>query len=141
MRVLIDTNVFVSYLLNPNQPGSIRAIVRAFLEDRFTLLVPEDLLEEFTLTVLNKPRLSKSILPKDLETFVRILKTYGEEVARIEDAIPTVTRDRKDDYLLAYAVVANADYLVTGDNDLLVLQGKILGLDIMTPAQFAELLS
>lgn len=141
MRVLIDTNVFVSYLLNPNQPGTIRAIVRAFLEDRFTLLVPEDLLEEFALTVLNKPRLFNRIRSNDVEAFVRILKTHGEEIAKIEDPIPAVTRDRKDDFLLACAVVADADYLVTGDNDLLVLQGKISGLDILTPAQFAEVLS
>ena len=44
------------------------------------------------------------------------------------------------DSLLAYALIASADYLVTGDKDLLALQGKVTGLTIVTPAQLAELL-
>ena len=51
--------------------------------------------------------------------------------------LPVVTRDAKDDYLLAYALVGQADYLVTGDEDLLVLQ-EIEGLKIVNPTQFRE---
>ena len=48
------------------------------------------------------------------------------------------TRDRKDDYLLACAVVGQAEYLVTGDNDLLVLDG-IEGIRIVTARKFCEI--
>lgn len=54
--------------------------------------------------------------------------------------IPRITRDLKDDYLLAYAVVGEADYLVTGDKDLLVLE-KIGEVAIVSPADFAKLLT
>ena len=54
--------------------------------------------------------------------------------------MPSVTRDRKDDYLLAYAVVGRADYLVTGDRDLLVL-GEVEGVRIVSPAGFVGALS
>ncbi len=52
-----------------------------------------------------------------------------------------VMRDLKDDYLLAYALVGEADYLVTGDKDLLELQGPITGLEILTSAQFIDVLA
>jgi len=42
---------------------------------------------------------------------------------------------------LAYALVGEADYLITGDKDLLELQGQVAGLDILTPAQFIDVLA
>lgn len=59
---------------------------------------------------------------------------------RIESPIPAVTRDPKDDYLLSYAPVGGADYIVTGDEDLLALHGQIQELEILTPRQFSEML-
>ena len=73
--------------------------------------------------------------------FARFLNTYAERVGKIEEPIPTITRDVKDDYLLAYALVGRADYLVTGDKDLLILRGLITGLEIVTPLQFSEILA
>jgi uncharacterized protein len=141
MRVLIDTNVLISYLLRPAETGAVRVIIRAFLEDRFTLLVPEVLLQELEVTVLGKRRLAERILPEELDTFVAVLEEFGERVDMIQEPIPAVTRDPKDDYLLAYALVGKADHLVTGDRDLLALRGQMPGVEILTPAQFAELLA
>lgn len=62
-------------------------------------------------------------------------------ISPIEESIPAVTRDPKDDYLLAYALVGKADYLVTGDKDLLVLQAEIPDFEIVSPRQFSEILS
>ena len=53
--------------------------------------------------------------------------------------VPAVTRDPSDDQVIAGAVVAQADYLVTGDRDMLVL-GKHEGIGIVTPRQFLDLL-
>ncbi|MBP9501470.1 MAG: hypothetical protein KBF17_04840 [Candidatus Promineofilum sp.] len=69
-----------------------------------------------------------------------LLLTVGELLPEIEDPIPAVTRDRKDDYLLAYAFVNAADCLVTGDEDLLILD-KLGNLVILPPPAFAELLN
>lgn len=140
MRVLIDTNVLVSYLLNPQNDGPVSTILRAVFQDRFILLVPDHLLDEFTTTVRNKTRLASRITLKDLERLTEALRILGEKVPKITEQIPPVSRDLKDDYLVAYALVGNADYLVTGDRDLLVLQGQITGLEIVTPAQFIALL-
>ncbi|MBX7252733.1 MAG: putative toxin-antitoxin system toxin component, PIN family [Candidatus Promineofilum sp.] len=141
MRALIDTNVLVSYLLNPYDEGAVRTIIDAFLDGRFLLLVPQRLIDEFRTTIINKPRLAKRITLADLEDLAEILIEYGELIEEIREQIPQVARDPKDDYLLAYATVGGADYLVTGDKDLLVLNDQIQGLAILTPAQFAALLA
>lgn len=53
--------------------------------------------------------------------------------------VPAVTRDPSDDQVIACAVAAQADYLVTGDDDMLVL-AEHKGIRILTPRQFLDLL-
>ncbi len=140
MRVLIDTNVFISYLLSSRGAGVIQGILAAWVEDKFVLLVPEELLDEILVTVAGKPRLSTRIPSEELKEFLTTIQTFGEQIPRIADPIPEATKDPKDDYLLAYALVGAADYLVTGDEDLLVLNEQIQELQILTPRQFSEIL-
>ena len=54
------------------------------------------------------------------------------------DAQNNLRQHPKDDYLPAYALVGQADYLVTGDKDLLVLQELISDFSIPTPWQFVD---
>lgn len=139
MRVLLDTNVLVSYLLTPAAGGSIETIMEALIQGAFTLIVPPDLLEELERVATRKPRLAKRIRLDQLARLRALLIAIGELVPAIEETIPAITRDRKDDYLLAYAFVSEADYLVTGDDDLLILD-KLGALVILSPPAFAELL-
>jgi putative PIN family toxin of toxin-antitoxin system len=138
-RVLVDTNVFVSYLINPGQSGAVQAIIQAFLEGQYTLLLPDTLFQELLKTVQRKSPLAKRVSLEEIEFFSSALETYGEPIAKIQDPIPALVRDPKDDYLVAYAVVGKADYLVTGDDDLLVFK-KIDRVKIITPAEFVSLL-
>lgn len=133
MRVLLDANIFISYLLNPEKPGAVRTIVQAAILGDFTLLLPEALVDEFVSKIPTRSYLTERITPEELAAFVEIVYQVGEVVTEIKDKIPAVTRDPKDDYLLAYAVVGEADYLVTGDNDLLVLD-NLGSLRIIKPA-------
>jgi putative PIN family toxin of toxin-antitoxin system len=141
MRALIDTNVLISYLLLSDDVGAIRTIFHTFELGQFTLLLPEPLLEELVTAVQGKRRLSSRISPGELSAFVRLLRTYAEKVRTIDQPIPAITRDRKDDYLLAYAFLGRADSLVTGDKDLLALRGQVPGLGVVTLAQFVEILT
>lgn len=139
MRVLLDTNVLVSYLLTPAAGGSVGKIIAALSHSTFTLLLPPDLLTELERVATRKPHLARRIRPDQLVRLRDHLLAVGEIIPAIEGTIPAVTRDRKDDYLLAYAFVGQADYLVTGDEDLLVL-GQIGPLAILSPPEFAKLL-
>ena len=140
MRVLVDTNVLISILLKPSEGGPVRALFHAFVAGRYTLLLPEWLIDELTNSVQTNPRLAKRISITQLNRFTALLREAAEQIAEIETPIPVVSRDLDDDYVLAYALVGNADYLVTGDKDLLALEGLIAGLEIVTPAQFVEIL-
>lgn len=110
------------------------------MADRFTLLLPERLIDELRTTVLTKPRRSKPISSDQLNSFTAQLRLMAERIDEIESPIAAVTRDPDDDYILAYALVGAADYLVTGDKDLLALKGLITGLEIVTPSEFVKIL-
>jgi putative PIN family toxin of toxin-antitoxin system len=103
------------------------------------ILLPGQLLEELTRKAHEKKYLADRITPQELQEFVALLSELAEAIPHIPEAIPAVTRDPKDDYLLAYALVGQADYLVTGDEDLLVLK-QIDQVKIVTPREFATIL-
>jgi len=137
MRVLLDANLFISYLLTPDRDSLVVQVVKAGVTGECTLLLPAALLEEFSQRVGVKPYLAKRVLSADMEELTRILATIAEIIPEIKRPIPALTRDPKDDYLLAYALVGQADYLVTGDQDMLELRqlGKC---QIVTPRTFVD---
>lgn len=139
MRVFIDTNVFISYLLARETRSPIRSIVEAVFLQQFTLLASADLFREILEVIKNRKRLAQRIAIQDAVTLISALMDVAELLPRIAEEIPAVTRDPKDDYLLAYALVGQADYLIIGDNDLLSI-GEVGGLKIVSPATFVGVL-
>lgn len=137
MRLLLDANILIRYLLHTGADSPVTRIGESCMLGKATLVMPEALLEELTASVANKPYLNSRIQPDEFARIAAILHRIGETIPRIESPIPVVTRDPKDDYLLAYAVVGEADYLITGDNDLLVLQ-QVVGVTICTPREFVD---
>ncbi len=138
MRVLLDANVLISYLLVAQQ-STISTIVEAAFQRHFTLLIPEELLTELVQTVKNKPHLTKRITHQEVDRLANSLLAVAEFLPPIAEDIAAISRDPADDYLLAYALIGRADYLVTGDDDLLSL-GEIGGLRIARPADFLKAL-
>jgi putative PIN family toxin of toxin-antitoxin system len=140
VRVLVDANLFVSFLLHPDRDSAANQVVRAAVARRFELLLPGELLDELAARVSNKPYLARRVTRKELEELVAILLSAGEVTPRLQSPAPRVTRDAKDDYLLAHAVVGRADVLVTGDADLLQLEG-VEDLSIVTADELLTLLN
>jgi uncharacterized protein len=139
LRVLVDANVLISYLLAPNSQGTIPSIITAAFEGKYTLLISDALLTELANTIKARERLAKRISVEQAEKFIEVLKVIAEPLPEISEPIPSVTRDPKDDYLLAYALLGRADYLVTGDDDLLVLEA-VEGVKIVRPIDFKQIL-
>ena len=130
MRAVVDVNVLVSGVLSPK--GHSAEILRATRDGQFELVVSEKLLAELKRT-LAYPKLRKRIPAEKAASFVNWVRDHGT-VANDPTSLPPVgSRDPDDDYLLALAIKRRA-YLVTGDDDLLVLSHN---LPILTPAQFA----
>lgn len=139
MRALFDANVFVSYLLTPTSGSPPTAVVEAAFATVFTLLTTAGVLEEVRRKAATKPYLAERITPAEVEQLASILERIAEAIPEIEEELPEVGRDRKDDYLLAHAVLGKADYLVSGDNDLLSLD-QVDGVRIVSPAEFLRIL-
>jgi hypothetical protein len=138
VRAVLDTNVLISGLVS--EEGAPRRILDAWLEDRFTLVLSLYLIEEMV-HVLSYPRIVKR-LRLDEEELAPILAALlsRAEVVPGRLRLPGVTRDPKDDPVVACAREGRADYIVSGDQDLLVL-GEYEGIRIVTPRQFVEILT
>ena len=131
MRVLYDTNVLVTVL-------SRREAVIKFRE----LLTEADITHVTSAHILSEV---EAVLIERMGLTKRRAKAAARLLARISQIVePTnverVSRDPFDDYVIAAALQGGADYLVTADKDLLVLNGQT-SIGIITPAEFQSILS
>lgn len=118
MRVVLDTNVLISALIAPQ--GAPSLLYRAWLEGRFDLVTSHDQLDEFK-RASQYPRLKLYLRRSEAGALVNELR----QVAHTLEKLPSinVSPDPADNFLLAMAQAADADYLVTGDRrDLLGLK-------------------
>lgn len=140
MKVILDANIWISYLLAPHQPRTITMAVERCWTGEIELFFPQELIREITETISASAYLRAHILPEDLDTLKTILTAGATALDKIESEIPSYSRDPEDDYLVAYAVTFDIDYLVTGDPDLLILE-QVSHLKIVSPRAFLELLA
>lgn len=139
MRVLFDTNVFISYLLTNAKDEKISSVIEAGFENKYTLLLPHDVVSEFRKKLIEKPYLTSHISKPMADEFIAMLSIVAETIPPLTDPIPEVSTDKKDDYLFACGAVGEAEYLVTGDKRLQKLQ-RVADMKIVSPADFSEVL-
>jgi putative PIN family toxin of toxin-antitoxin system len=130
LRVVLDTNVLVSGLAYPGSvPGRI---LSAWQQGSLGLVLSRYILDEMVRVL---PKLSRITLSpaeiRDLADSFMFMAEIVEPGGELEAAL----RDRKDQPILGTLLAAQADYLITGDKDLLALAGKY---PILTPAAFWE---
>jgi putative PIN family toxin of toxin-antitoxin system len=137
VKALLDTNQLVSSLLNAH--GLQRQLVDAWRRRAFMLLTGPGQAEEVG-EVLGRPKTAKKyrVMPGDRVALVELLRS--ESVLAPHTAPPGVSRDPDDDYLLGCAAAAGADYLVTGDDDLLSV-GQYRAVAIVDARTFLGVLS
>jgi putative PIN family toxin of toxin-antitoxin system len=78
--------------------------------------------------------------PKDAEEFVLLLEQVADPVDIHAYPTPGICRDPRDEPYLQTALAGRADYIVTGDADLLTL-GEVEGISILPPADFERILN
>ena|SRR5882762_4759966 len=130
MRIVLDTNVFVSAVLKAN---SLPFVVVRWIERQGGML-KSVATEDEILRVLERPHIAAVTAP----SFCAGLRTLlaGAELVDITEHI-AACRDPKDDKFLELAVSGRADLLVSGDQDLLALN-PFRGIPIVTPAAFVR---
>lgn len=134
MRVVLDNNVLVSALIWRGLP---RRVLDDGLELGWQFYTSPALFAELE-RVLNYPHLATAIVKKQqTPTAILNLIRDGLRVVQAPALTNRVCRDPDDDAVLACAKAANADLIVSGDQDLLVLQA-FEGIEIATVAQALE---
>jgi putative PIN family toxin of toxin-antitoxin system len=137
MRVVLDTNVLLSALISPH--GAPETIYRAWQSGAFDVVTSTHQLDEIR-RASRYPKL-KAILPAHR---VGVLVNYLQRAVVLERLPPLPdgigTEDPDDSFLLATAVAADVDYVVTGDRRAgLLRQGHVGRARIVTPSAFCDL--
>lgn len=136
-RLVIDTNVVVSALLWDGKPLELLALAE---QGEVRLYVSPPLLAELEKT-LGRPKLA-GVLAASARSTAEHVAEYRRLVTLMRRALPAGawSRDPDDDRVVACALAAGADFLVTGDDDLLAL-GAVEGVRIVSPAALLHALA
>lgn len=140
LRVVVDTNLFVSGLINTR--GQPYQLLESLRRGAFTVLLSTEQRAELVRVLHRRRLLHRYHLPTDeRDALLALLETIAVPIA-LHSSPPVAVRDMKDEIILATALDGNADYLITGDEDLLTLNGDpALGLlKIVTVREFLEVL-
>lgn len=130
-RFVVDTNVLVSHLLLPESvPGQALRLALSLGD----ILVSDATLTELA-TVINRPMFDKYISKPDRRKFFEVLAPLCIKVEIIQTM--QASRDPKDDKYLEVAINGSADFILTGDTDLLELH-PFHEIPIYSPSQFLE---
>jgi putative PIN family toxin of toxin-antitoxin system len=132
VKVVLDTNIWVSAVIWGGVPDQILLLRERQL---LTIAMSQQLLNEIEAT-FNKKKLQPKL--KDLNlTISTLINLIRESVVLypIEEISVAELRDPDDNIVLATAIAAGADAIVTGDRDLLVL-GEYQGIQIVTAQDF-----
>ncbi len=142
MKVVIDSSVLISAFRSAFRSKNSPPVVLLALgrQGAFSLFLSPRILAETTAGILN-PKKNRGIRFVSGEVVREFCKALGETATLIEELpdIVAVPRDPKDDHIVACAVAAEADCLVTGDDHMLSL-GQYRGIRIVTPRQFLDFL-
>ncbi|SHE88374.1 hypothetical protein SAMN05444278_107102 [Psychroflexus salarius] len=129
-KIILDTNLWISFLISKK----FNSIDKLIENNKITLIFSDELISEFV-EVVNRPKFKKYFSKNDIEKILDYFDQYGKLVKVKSDI--KICRDEKDNFLLNLSIDSKADYLITGDNDLLVLK-KIERTKIMNFTDFLE---
>lgn len=114
-KIILDTNLWISFLISKK----FSQIDKLIENKKITLVFSDELIEEFV-DVVRLPKFEKYFSKSDVEKLLDCFDQYGELIKVKSDV--NICRDEKDNFLLNLSIDSKADYLITGDNDLLVLK-------------------
>ncbi len=132
MRIVLDVNVWISGLLWVGVPGRIFDLAEAY---QITIFVSEPIREDIK-EILERKKLQTKIqsLGVTVEDLLAVVRQLSESCSTEAVDVPEL-RDPDDIVILETALAANAEVIITGDLDLLVLN-EFNDIQILTPQVF-----
>jgi uncharacterized protein len=138
-KAVLDSSVLVSAFLTPG--GTSDKLLSAVQRGAFMLCLSQEILRETSRSLREKTeRIRRYYAYPDekIDQFAASLASMARLVCDLPE-LRVVPLDRKDDVIVATAIAAKAEYLVSGDRHLLML-GAYEDIRIITPRQFLDLL-
>ncbi len=132
-RVIFDTNIWISFLIGKQFVSMKELLLTATIQPIFS----DQLFDELLITT-QKPKLQKYFQKDRVDNLIIFLGEIGETIE--SKSIVYACRDPKDNYLLALARDSNANFLITGDQDLLVLK-RFERTQILTYQDFLKIIN
>jgi len=126
VHAVFDTNVLISTLISRGKP---RELWNEVLEGKIRLELSNELLKEFN-EVIVRPEFKKYLRRSSLTRFRRILLQKAN-ITRVKVRFAQITEDADDNIVFEAAYSSGAEYIVSGDNDLLRLK-EFKGIKIVT---------
>jgi putative PIN family toxin of toxin-antitoxin system len=129
-KVVLDTNVLISALVFGGKPREVTEL----LVDTIIVVYSQEILTELRRIILLK-------FPAFSEDLQRLEKLLERDALRVElgSTLVTVSRDPDDNKFIETALIGGCQYIVSGDEDLLVIK-KFKNIQILKPADFLKLL-
>jgi len=131
-KIIIDTNVWISFLIG----RELQDLKDLIVNEKVKIITTDQLISEIRL-VTSRDKLKKYFNQDNVSDLISLLDILSDKVKI--NKIDRICRDPKDDFLLALSRKSRANYLITGDNDLLDL--KVYGrTKIVTVKEFKEMI-
>ena len=135
MRVVIDTNVFVSGLFFDGKP---RTLLNLISERKITpCFIPSTFLELKIVLLHKKFQPQRELLSFSIEEFLRKIKEYSLFFPEPSKVPHIIKEDKADNYFLACTLLAGAPFIISGDKHLLKLK-EFQRVSIFTPQEFLK---
>ena len=135
MRVVVDTNVFISSLLNTE--GNPRKVIDLWRFEKITLCLSKKMLAEY-FAVLGRFGMSEE--PEGEELVQLFQKRYNHVFLTSVPTILAISADPADNMFIECAVAADAKYIISGDRHLLNLK-VFKGIRILPPTEYLKVKS
>jgi putative PIN family toxin of toxin-antitoxin system len=141
LRAVLDTNVYMSFLLNPFSDGVASEVVRRAWNGEFAVLISTQIVSELRGVGESSPYVRDRVAPDMLDEFLEQLVEISEWVDVTGERIWLGLRDPNDAYLLEMVALGDAAWLVSGDNGVLASTEALPGVALVSPTAFLAALN
>ncbi len=121
-KIILDTNVWISFLIGKE----LQNLKDLIVSEKVKVITTDQLINEIRL-VTSRDKLKKYFNQEKVSDLISLLDILADKV-KIKK-IDKICRDPKDDFLLALSKESRANYLITGDKDLLDI--KVISFDCL----------
>ena len=133
MKIVIDTNIFVSSFFWKGNP---RKVFDRVIDGFDELFITDEILNEIK-SVMSKEKFN--LEKHEVEDYIKIIEHFSHKIF-FDNEIENISRDPDDNKILKCGLDGQVDYIVSGDNDLLVLK-EYKGIKIISPKEYLEISS